>query len=329
MDTSGVGIGTVLNQNQRPIAFVSRTLNKAERNYTVMELECLAMIWALNKFRTYFGVLPVKNVVADVLSRNPVDSVEGSQISCMSLRALALNSREQLIQEQREDPELGHIYRFFFLENPDDSSVNATVCEGWSQDFKWSELIPLRKASAQAIAKALFENYISRYGAPISLISDNGPQFIYVFEHLSHRWNSEKSRCSRKPLGKENKSCKLDERNAGLEDLRVKHRKAEESTGTVERDERKRIKICRERSFNGSDYEHNKIKAPVRPQGLKRGVASSISSRQRKNMNKNTNTHTSQEPEVIPGPSNQGQMRMFSPPKEESSRETRGESGRT
>ncbi|GFS56712.1 retrovirus-related Pol polyprotein from transposon 412 [Trichonephila clavipes] len=43
---------------------------------------------------------------------------------------------------------------------------------------KWSELIPLRKASAQAIANALFENYISRYGAPISLISDNGPQFI-------------------------------------------------------------------------------------------------------------------------------------------------------
>ncbi|GFY14089.1 uncharacterized protein TNCV_3612781 [Trichonephila clavipes] len=52
----------------------------------------------------------------------------------------------------------------------------------------WSELIPLRKASAQAIANALFENNISRYGAPISLISDNGPQFISnVFEHLSHR----------------------------------------------------------------------------------------------------------------------------------------------
>ncbi|GFW00654.1 uncharacterized protein TNCV_2284001 [Trichonephila clavipes] len=39
---------------------------------------------------------------------------------------------------------------------------------------KWSELIPLRKASAQAIANALFEN-ISRYEAPIYLISDIGP----------------------------------------------------------------------------------------------------------------------------------------------------------
>ncbi|GFS80614.1 retrovirus-related Pol polyprotein from transposon 297 [Trichonephila clavipes] len=207
------------------------------------------------------------------------------------------NSREQLIREQRKDPEFGHIYRY--LENPDDGSVIATVCEGWFQDFKiidgllfyakysttlgelrvyipkslseaimqqfhdlplaghlgkrktclklrdtcyfpymrkyifeyvstcdryqkfnyksalpasrlipivsnypneivtldllgpyptsrpeiyrfvlvitdhftkWSELVPLRKASAQAIANALFENYISRYGAPISLV---------------------------------------------------------------------------------------------------------------------------------------------------------------
>ncbi|GFX18430.1 transposon Tf2-9 polyprotein [Trichonephila clavipes] len=357
-DASGVGIGAVFNQNHRPIAFASRTLNKAERvTDTVTERECLAVIWALSKFKTYFGSLPVKvitdhaaltklttgknlssrmirwtfklsefniewvhqlgvqNVVADALSRNPVGNLDGSQISCAALRALALNSREQLIREQKEDSELGRIYRY--LENPDDGSVNATICEGWSQDFKlidgllfyakyyttlgelrmyiprslreaimkefhdlplaghlgkrktylklrdtcyfpymrkyifeyvsicgrcqkftcknalpvgrlipilsnypneivtldllgpypasrperyrfllvitdhftkWSELIPLRKASAQTIANALFENYISLYGAPISLISDNGPQFISeVFEHLSHR----------------------------------------------------------------------------------------------------------------------------------------------
>ncbi|GFX18695.1 retrovirus-related Pol polyprotein from transposon opus [Trichonephila clavipes] len=143
-DASGVGIGAVLNQNHRPIAFASRTLNKAERNYTVTERECLAVIWALNKFKTYFGSLLVKvttdhaaltkltngknlssrmirwalklsefniewelrpgvqNVVADVLSRNPVGNLDGSQISCAALQALA-----------RGDPELGRIYRYF------------------------------------------------------------------------------------------------------------------------------------------------------------------------------------------------------------------------
>ncbi|GFV03019.1 hypothetical protein TNCV_2744821 [Trichonephila clavipes] len=56
------------------------------------------------------------------------------QVSCAALRALALNSREQLIREQTEDPELRHIYRY--LENPDDGSVNANVCEGLSKDFQ-------------------------------------------------------------------------------------------------------------------------------------------------------------------------------------------------
>ncbi|GFW27417.1 uncharacterized protein TNCV_591091 [Trichonephila clavipes] len=148
--------------------------------------------WALklSEFNIEWEHRPgVQNVVTDVLSRNPVGNLDGSQISCAALRALALNSREQLIREQREDPELGHINRY--LENPDDGSVNATVCEVITDHFtKWSELIPLRKASAQAIANTLFENYISRYGAPISLISDNGPHFISeVFEHLSHRLN--------------------------------------------------------------------------------------------------------------------------------------------
>ncbi|GFV84599.1 retrovirus-related Pol polyprotein from transposon 17.6 [Trichonephila clavipes] len=93
--------------------------------------------WALklSEFNIEWEHRPgVQNVVADVLSRNPVGNMDGSQISCAALRDLALNSREQIIREQREDPELGHIYHY--LENPDDGSVNATVCEGWSQDFK-------------------------------------------------------------------------------------------------------------------------------------------------------------------------------------------------
>ncbi|GFV62187.1 hypothetical protein TNCV_3075211 [Trichonephila clavipes] len=93
--------------------------------------------WALKLFE--FNIewehrTGVQNVVADVLSRNPVGNMDGSQISCAAFRSLALNSREQLIREQRKDPELGHIYRY--LENPDDGSVNATVSENWSQDFK-------------------------------------------------------------------------------------------------------------------------------------------------------------------------------------------------
>ncbi|GFW16255.1 retrovirus-related Pol polyprotein from transposon 297 [Trichonephila clavipes] len=54
------GLGAVLNQEQRPEVFASRTLSAAKRNYTVTERECLGVVWALNKFRTYLGSLPIK-----------------------------------------------------------------------------------------------------------------------------------------------------------------------------------------------------------------------------------------------------------------------------
>ncbi|GFY11528.1 retrovirus-related Pol polyprotein from transposon 297 [Trichonephila clavipes] len=83
--------------------------------------------------------LGTQNTVADVLSRNPIESTRiiGEKVHCAIIRDLVLSSRDQLIEDQRTDPELGHIYRY--LENPEDSSVNATICENWSRDFRLIE----------------------------------------------------------------------------------------------------------------------------------------------------------------------------------------------
>ncbi|GFU11846.1 transposon Tf2-9 polyprotein [Trichonephila clavipes] len=258
-----------------------------------------------------------QNTIADVMSRNPIENIIGEKVNCAIIRDLVLSSRDQLIEEQKTDPELGHIY--IYLENPEDSSVNAAICENWSRDFrlvegllfyakyattlgeremrvyipkslrneimrefhdkplaghfgrfktyhkirnvcfllymrkfidqyvstchmcqiinyknalpagrlipiasnypneiitldllgpyprsrvrrnryvlvitdhfsKLAEIIPLKKASARVIADNFFDNYISRFGTPIKLISDNGPQFISdIFENLSER----------------------------------------------------------------------------------------------------------------------------------------------
>jgi hypothetical protein len=57
-DASGLGLGAVLSQLddsnvERPVQFISRGLSKAEVNYTVTELECLAIVFSVKKLRHY------------------------------------------------------------------------------------------------------------------------------------------------------------------------------------------------------------------------------------------------------------------------------------
>lgn len=59
-DASNLAIGAVLSQGQigsdKPIAYASRTLNSSEINYSTIEKELLAIVWATKYFRSYlFG----------------------------------------------------------------------------------------------------------------------------------------------------------------------------------------------------------------------------------------------------------------------------------
>ena len=56
-DASSVALGAVLSQvvdgARQPVAFISRTLTQQERKSSVYELECLAVVYALDKFRRF------------------------------------------------------------------------------------------------------------------------------------------------------------------------------------------------------------------------------------------------------------------------------------
>ncbi|KAE8980553.1 hypothetical protein PR001_g24247 [Phytophthora rubi] len=87
-DTSKVGLRACLMQDQgrgwQPVAFASKVNSREEANYSITELERLAVVWAVKLFRPYLWSLTLQeyefeilyrpgatNVVADALSRAP------------------------------------------------------------------------------------------------------------------------------------------------------------------------------------------------------------------------------------------------------------------
>ena len=55
-DASPVGVGAVIQQDDRLVIFVSKTLSSAERRYSQLEREGLAIVWSIKRLHKYlFG----------------------------------------------------------------------------------------------------------------------------------------------------------------------------------------------------------------------------------------------------------------------------------
>ncbi|CAB0030668.1 unnamed protein product [Trichogramma brassicae] len=180
-DASSLGMGAVLyqekeNQERSIIAYASAKFSEAERRYHCNEQECLAIIWAIKRFRHYLEDAPFTlrtdsktltwlhrfKETRDKLLRWSLllQEFQFKIEHCPAQRALELHRCRlhgpyPIIAARRK--------RFILV-----------VTDLFS---RWTEAFPMATSDTQKVIHIMEDEVFSRWGYPQSILSDNGPQF--------------------------------------------------------------------------------------------------------------------------------------------------------
>nr|GFA91274.1 hypothetical protein [Tanacetum cinerariifolium] len=204
-DASHKGLGTILMQKEKVIAYVSRQLKVHEKNYTTHDLELGAIVFALKMWRHY--LYGKENVLADALSQKerskkeenfinkdlhgminkPEPRADGtlclnnqSWIPCFGdLRALIMHESHM----SKYSIHLGSNKMYQDLKKPYWMATGQdTIWVIVDRLTKSAHFLPMREDDTlEKLMRLYLKEVVSRHGVPFLIISDHDGKFTLHF----------------------------------------------------------------------------------------------------------------------------------------------------
>ncbi|GJS35537.1 putative reverse transcriptase domain-containing protein [Tanacetum coccineum] len=171
-DASHKGLGVVLMQNEKVIAYASRQLKIHEKNYTTHDLELGAVVFALKMWRHYlYG------------TRCTVFTDHKSLQHILDQKELNMRQRrwlELLIQPEIPKWKWEKITMDFVTKLPKTTNGYDTIWVIVNRLTKSAHFLPMREIDPmEKLLKLYMKEVVTRHGVPVSIISDRDSKFIY------------------------------------------------------------------------------------------------------------------------------------------------------
>nr|GEV36816.1 hypothetical protein [Tanacetum cinerariifolium] len=184
-DASGLGLGCVLMQRGKVIAYASRQLKIHEKNYTTHDLELGAVVFALKIWRHYFKV----NVVADALSRK--ERVKPKRVRAKNM-TLQSSIKDKILAAHKEASKdrywwpgikkdiamyVKWIAMDFVTKLPRTSSGHDTIWVIVDRLTKSAHFLPMHEDyKMERLAMLYLNEIVTRHGTRLDMSMDYHPQ---------------------------------------------------------------------------------------------------------------------------------------------------------
>ncbi|CAN6700811.1 unnamed protein product [Malus baccata var. baccata] len=178
-DASDYALGAVLGQrkDKRPhvIYYASRTLNDAQLNYSTTEKELLAVVFALDKFRSYLIGTKVIVFTDHAALKYLLTKKEAKPRLIRWILLLQEFDIEIRDKKGSENMVADHLSRI--VHNEESLPILETFPDEQLLSIKWVEARATRTNDSKVVADFIRTNIFARFGMPRVIISDGGSHF--------------------------------------------------------------------------------------------------------------------------------------------------------